>query len=176
MFLHVSIGVCLCETYKIKCLFSLFQPSFWGFELKPSCSTYTGQHGRGFCLSHHNTFCISIMIERSTQMLYILAAHLQAGWCSGRRFRPVTTQQVRWTDGEGCAQNSVFAGHRPGRRQMPRCPSPGVKWWPQTSLCWFFYFFLGPNLHAVSHSETPSVIDHLIMIRTQAICYSGQIA
>jgi len=45
------------------------------------------------------------MIERSTQMLYILAAHLQAGRCSGRRFRPVKTQQVRWTDGEGGAQN-----------------------------------------------------------------------
>lgn len=64
-------------------------------------------------------------------MLYILAAHLQAGWCSGRRFRPVTTQQVRWTDGEGCAQNSVpdqvgdkcRAAHPQGSNDGHRHPS-----------------------------------------------------
>lgn len=80
-----------------------------------------------------------------------------------------------WRCTEPRHYKTVLAGHRPGRRQMLCHPSLGVKWWPQTSLCWFS-IFLGPNLHASCHSKTLLVIDHLIMIRTQAICYSGQTA
>lgn len=135
----------VCEMHVcFPCLRCLFRDLSWN-RVAPHTP---GSMGGGFCLSHHNTFCISIMIERSTLMLYILAAHLEAGWCSGSRFRLVTTQQVRRTDGEGGAQNlgitgCVFAGHRPGRRQMLCHPSrlPKGQMMATDIPLLIFYFF-----------------------------------